>query len=387
MKMSTQKQPHEAVSESICITASSLFCTYGDHPVGLFGGVGTHLNTSKEHPFLALSLKYPEPNTEPILIASMVEIDDEIETPHERICILAEDALRQLLETRREPDSADKQLIVLLVPEADSLRGNNLDRARFEERLRQCHPHVRNCEIRMIEKSRGAVAQLQNIRAGLQQHTWDRIIYGGVDSLVDIATCSELIRQEKVMTRTYDRGIIPGEAAAFVQLQRYSDTNDGILIGALDSQDEPNNGKALDTPMKGLSQVTLNCLNFVEITGDKIKTIIQPFNAGEADSVEWYQVKENVWPRAELNFAEELTPQLFMGYIGAAAFPLSLILGCARFDFRFPSVSDILVCEADGMRRGAVILQDKRGIDTQFLDANYRSNCVQQGNNYPMSRR
>jgi 3-oxoacyl-[acyl-carrier-protein] synthase-1 len=55
---------------------------------------------------------------------------------------------------------------------------------------------------------------------------------------------------------------------------------------------------------------------------------------------------------------EELSPQSAIGDTGAAALPLALVIGCARFEFNFPSVERVLVCEGDqGTARGAVLLK------------------------------
>jgi 3-oxoacyl-[acyl-carrier-protein] synthase-1 len=87
---------------------------------------------------------------------------------------------------------------------------------------------------------------------------------------------------------------------------------------------------------------------------------VSPFGSTTAESLVWHQVIEAVWPRRDkvARDFEVLHPATALGHTGAAALPLGLALGCARFEFDFPCVERLLVCEAgQGSPRGAVLLE------------------------------
>jgi 3-oxoacyl-[acyl-carrier-protein] synthase-1 len=56
---------------------------------------------------------------------------------------------------------------------------------------------------------------------------------------------------------------------------------------------------------------------------------------------------------------EELFTGISLGEVGAATIPISLVLGCARFDFNYPQVKNCLIMEANEfLHRGAILLEN-----------------------------
>jgi 3-oxoacyl-[acyl-carrier-protein] synthase-1 len=92
----------------------------------------------------------------------------------------------------------------------------------------------------------------------------------------------------------------------------------------------------------------------------QVETLVVPMAKDVPTALEWHQVQRKHWSKPEEANPEmkELNPQSAIGETGAAALPLALVIGCARFEFNFPPAERILVCEVGrGEQRGAVVLK------------------------------
>ncbi len=326
----------------IGITATGLACVYGDHPAALLGGVATRIKGSEASTRFKLALPYSEGQFAPMLVAPCPQLPDSLSMPQQRINTLATMALTQLLND--VPDAEGPTRLVLLVPSTTTIRGKQLDHSALAHTLSACHPHAAHLRIDIISTDQ-APNLLDECCRELQQQSQQRIIFGGVDSLVDDGTCMQLVQEGQAMTQQHDQGIIPGEAAAFVCLESPQNSSCTAVLSTCHSAPEPNTGKGGHTSLKGLSTAIKTCLAKSPAAAT-LDCCILPFGSSMADAFEWYQAVEQCWPQQLKKFHEELRPRQFIGDIGAATLPLYLILGRERFTFSFDPLEQLFICTA-----------------------------------------
>jgi 3-oxoacyl-[acyl-carrier-protein] synthase I len=349
--------PRSAVA-TVAVAGVGLCCLTGSEAFALFGAVAAQLRGARAH----ASLEAPLPGKKELaslLFAPVPDLEG-LDTPHERMAALAQSALGAAAEGLLEKTPGDSILVLTLIPESTSPRGANLDPAKLQQELASCHPRVGSAEFRFAPAGRGAVQALGQVCAELQQGRWQAVVFGGTDSLVDTVTLSDLAGRGDAMAQGGTEGILAGEGAAYLVLEKPPCTRSMVRINALCAASEPHPGQAHDQPMTGMTKSIQCVIQETGITPEKLDSLVSPFGATTAESLEWHQVIEAVWPRRDnvaRNF-EVLRPATALGHTGAAALPLGLALGCARFEFYFPGVERLLVCEAgQGSPRGAVLLK------------------------------
>lgn len=191
--------PSAAPSPPVAITGIGLCCQPGTEPFALFGAVGTNLSGARAHDCLDTPLPGKK-DRDPILYAPVSQLAG-LDTPHERITILAQIALEAAAEQLPEGIPEEAVLVLTLIPSAETPRGRNLDPKALKETLASCHPRLDSACFRFVTVDRGSVETLQEACAELQQGKWQTVLFGGVDSLVDIVTCTELVYREEVMPK------------------------------------------------------------------------------------------------------------------------------------------------------------------------------------------
>jgi len=341
----------------VFITGIGLCCQPGTEPFALFGAVGTNLSGARTHDCLEAPLPGKR-DTGPILFAPVSRFEG-LDTPHDRITALAQIALEGAAEQLSEKISSEAILVLTLIPPTETPRGRHLDQEDLKEALTSCLPRLDSASFRFVTVDRGSVEALQGICAELQQGEWQAVLFGGVDSLVDIVTCTELVHQGKAMPKGGIEGIIPGEGAAYLTLEKQPSGKSWGQIKAAHSAPEPHHDQAHDKPMTGMTAAIQTSLKDAGIAPEKLDAIILPYGGKMVESLEWHQIIETVWPRRE-NVPREfeiLRPCSTLGETGAASLPLGLALGCARFEFEFPTADNLLVCTCHpSTSRGAVSL-------------------------------
>jgi 3-oxoacyl-[acyl-carrier-protein] synthase-1 len=344
----------------VAVTGVGLACKTGDQPFALFGAVATHLTSSTPHN--DFSGNGDSAADIRLLIAAVPEVED-LDTPQERITSLAGSALKQTLNFLPQPIEGKDILVLTLLPEAATERGASLNREQLQTALTSQHSTLTTACFRFAGPYQGAVLQLQKACAELVEGKWQVVIFGGADSLVDIVTCASLIQTNSAMLQKGAGGVVLGEGAAFLLLEKCNPSNPSSefpSIGAMAACEEPHPGKAEDDHMTGLATALRNTLATAKLSPAAIKSIVLPLDGNIADEMEWHQTVETLWPRRD-NIPrrfEELRPHLSLGDTGAATLPLALALASARLDFRFPSVDNIFVCEVSRHSpRGVVYLK------------------------------
>jgi 3-oxoacyl-[acyl-carrier-protein] synthase-1 len=319
--------------------------------------VGTHLSGARSHDCLDAPLPGKKERA-PILFSPVSHLQG-LETPHDRIAALAQTALEAAANQLTENISGEAILVLTLIPATQTPRAQTLDLAELKEILTSCHPRLDSACFRFVPIDRGCVEMLQEVCTELQQGKWQAVLFGGADSLVDIVTCSELVYRGEAMPKGGVEGIIPGEGACYLVLENQPSQKCRGQINAMHTAPEPHHDQAHDNRMTGMTAAVKAALQDARITPGKLDSIVVPFGGRMVEALEWHQVVETVWPRRE-NTSREfeiLRPCLSLGETGAASLPLGLALGCARFEFEFPGVDNLLVCTCQpSSSRGAVSL-------------------------------
>jgi 3-oxoacyl-[acyl-carrier-protein] synthase-1 len=353
-----QTTPSTAAPSPVVITGIGLCCQPGTEPFALFGAVGTNLSGARAHGYLEAPLPGKKDKA-PILYAPVSQLEV-LDTPHDRIAVLAQTALEGAAEQLPEKIAGEAVLVLTLIPPTETPRGRNLNQEDLKETLASCHSRLDSACFRFVTVDQGPVETLQEICAELQQGKWQVVLFGGVDSLVDIVTCTELVCQGKAMPKGGIEGIIPGEGAAYLVLEKQPSGSCWAQIKATHTAPEPNHNQAHNKKMTGMTAAIQAAMKDTGIAPEKLDGIVLPFGGRMLEALEWHQVVETVWPRRE-NIPREfeiLRPGTTLGETGAASLPLGLALGCARFEFDYPTANNLLVCTCHpATSRGAVSLK------------------------------
>jgi 3-oxoacyl-[acyl-carrier-protein] synthase I len=353
-----QTTPSAAAPSPVAITGIGLCCQPGTEPFALFGAVGTNFSGTRAHDCLEAPL--PGKRDRASILYAPVSRLEGLDTPHDRIAALAQIALEKAAEQLPEAIPGEEVLVLTLIPPTETPRGRNLDQADLKETLTSCHPWLDSACFRFVTIDQGSIEPLQEACAELQQGKWQAVLFGGVDSLVDIVTCTELVCQDKAMPKGGVEGLIPGEGAAYLVLEKQPSGKSRGQITAVHTAPEPHQDQAHDKRMTGMTAAIQSALRYPHTAPEKLDAIVLPFGGRMVEALGAHQVVETVWPRRE-NIPRDfeiLRPCTTLGETGAASLPLGLALGCARFEFDFPTADNLLVCTCHpATSRGAVSLK------------------------------
>ncbi len=353
------------------ITGIGLSCIAGDRPFALLGAVSAGLSGHRPDPVLQVPVP-GQKEEQPIMSAAIADLEG-IDHPAERMEILASQALAQAVESLPEDIDPEKILVVTLLPGQDTARGAVTRHDQLETTLRDQLPPLHSAIFRFVDMASGPTQQLLEVCIELAAGTWQAVLFGGVDSLVDTVSCTDMALAGRIMTAGSTEGQVPGEGAAYLLLQPGVAKTPGPLArisGAFQTA-EPNTGQADSQKMTGLAHAMEQVLGQGNLTANALSGVILPFGAETAGSFEWHQTSLKLWPPGptatpeetqqladQENQREEMQLHVALGETGAATLPLSLALACARFEFAHPAVNHLLVCDAgDAPWRGAVLLQ------------------------------
>jgi 3-oxoacyl-[acyl-carrier-protein] synthase-1 len=216
-------------------------------------------------------------------------------------------------------------------------------------------------EVRFATADEGATSHLANCIEELSKGEWDALLFGGADSLTDRGTVRAYAARGLCCTDRHPEGILPGEGAAYLLLEKSDAARPALaLIAGLGHDLEENTGKASNSRMTALTVAIEQALAQAQCKASQVQSIVLPMGNDIPSALEWYQVQLKLWSDEEVDQSEmeELFPQSAIGDTGAASLPLAFIAGCARFEFNFSPAEKVLVCEVGrGKARGAVFLE------------------------------
>jgi 3-oxoacyl-[acyl-carrier-protein] synthase-1 len=362
-----------AAPTEIVITAESVVTTAGDYSLALFGAVGAAISTAVPSKHLEVRA-LDGSGAVPVYTAAIDGLKGA--DPKERMAILLSSALSSLLAQVPEAPG-EKILLHCCVPGPKTARGEDIDPTQWKTQLTDLDPRFVALDIRFVPALGNQAEALAQLTRDLSEGKWDKVIFGGVDSLVDVHTCRALAG--RVLVPDAPDGLIPGEAAAFVLLERNAPQRSAPLahLRAVAHAKEPQSGKADSQTTQGLIQAARAALAQARLSTADIDVAITALGQEQEGHFEWYQLTRALWPHqiseqqrvavqlGEIDeptipddpVPETLRPYFALGEIGAATFPLQLVLACARFEFEHPAAQHALVCEtSDEPVRGAVVL-------------------------------
>jgi 3-oxoacyl-[acyl-carrier-protein] synthase-1 len=347
----------------VVITGAGVYAATGDLGFALFAAVATRLCCGCPTAGLfvpAAGQGVAQPYSAPIA-ALPLEMNADI-----RIPFMAGQALTGACAFLPSNPAGLRVLVLTLLPAASPERPQDSgpDRASLAEELRSTHPTLVTAEIRFAPVDTGAAVHLAACIKELHHGKWDAVLFGGVDSLIDHATILALASRGYCRTDRNAEGTLSGEGAAYLLLQLPDKASPAMaVIAGVGYDREENHGKAADRQMTALASVIQEALDQGQCSPDRLETIVEPMGSSVPAALEWHQVRRKLWLTPEnINLGmEELSPLSIIGDTGAAALPLALVIGCSRFEFNFPSVESVLVCEGDqGPARGAVLLMNNK---------------------------
>lgn len=343
------------------ILALGLACAAGDQPFALLGAVGTNLSAATQHPVLTIADSTGADT--PALFAPSPGLDP-LAGREERIAALATAALGSALEIWAKVSECKKVLVLTWLPsmEGDDVRD-------LETLLREELPDLEHATLRFAQGNEGALAALTNLCRDLAAETWEAVIFGGVDSLVNSDTCRELLQQGRLLATNSVEGVFPGEAAAYLVLQADRPSTEATrphaTIAAIGQAPEPHDGQGGEKKMTGLAQAMEEAARQGAIRLEEVKEYILTLSTESTSELEWHQTLMRLWPPAapanQKNSPQEPQPLRLhptLGELGAATLPVALVLGCARLEFDHPAIFSLLVCDGSAaMLRGTVCLK------------------------------
>ena len=127
---------------------------------------------------------------------------------------------------------------------------------------------------------------------------WDMVIFGAVDSLIDLQSLEEIIESGDIRKEGDLSSTMPGEGAAFLMLQRKTDVSPGKWMVTIQTTPDYQESPALEM-----------------IVSDRRCTV-------DAE-IQWHQRSKKLWPKLS---PPEIRTQRWLGNLGAAHGPLMLVL-------------------------------------------------------------
>jgi len=345
----------------VTITGIGLYAATGTNSTALWGAVASHLSCSR--PVLSLNVPAADQKVEQPHFAPITALPEQLKSPS-RIPVMAQEALFRACTALPEDRIGLRILLLTLLPASSPERPNagNLDREELAASMRGTHPALTMAEVRFATADEGATAHLAKCIVELHQGQWDALLFGGADSLTDRGTVQALAANGRCRTDKHPEGTLPGEGAAYLLLEKQETDRPCLaLIVGLGHALEENAGKAANRPMTALTESIEQALDQAQHTPTQVETMVLPMPGDPPATLEWHQVKRKLWAQTDdSNYRmEELLPQVTIGHTGAAELPLALALGCERFNFNYPSVERLLVCEiGPSQARGAVFLKN-----------------------------
>jgi len=367
--------------DNIAITGMGLNCVTGSEPIALFGAVGTHLGYTQPDPVLEAPALDGD-GVESVMTCSMIDIDDE--DPHDRFMSCMIPAMIDAIDTAKLFEHPrENVLFYLVLPSSDTPRGDCLQMDELHDFLQKELYELGDVELRIKTSSECVTEHLIFVTEALQDDQWDAVIFGAVDSLVDELTCMQLGKEFRIQTTETADGVIPGEAAGFLVLEKLDRIRNVeelpiAWLKGMSVQAEPNAGQGDLKRLSGLSKAVSSVLSTCGLKKEKINSLVLPLGTEQADMIEWHQTESALWPykasEAEMMalqlgevdmidpvspiIPEKLNMSLSLGDIGIASLPVGLILAAARFEFDYPICKRILVLESgDTPHRGAVYVK------------------------------
>lgn len=211
----------------------------------------------------------------------------------------------------------------------------------------------------------GLVSLLQRAAAAIQRGSIDRCIVGGVESCVEPTALHAYAAAGVVKTADNPAGFLPGEAAAFLLLERPAHANrDRITLrvaGFSQTNDVPYLRSDAVPSGRGIADAVTEALAQRESAGDWPRLVVADLNGTEGRAADWGSALVQLRARfGELAFDVWL-PALSFGETGAAAGPLAVCMIYRATDRQYaPGANALITLASEDGGRAAVVLESSR---------------------------
>ncbi|RMG57366.1 MAG: hypothetical protein D6717_04875 [Gammaproteobacteria bacterium] len=347
----------------LALAALGLSCATGGHDFALMAAVAAGLGLRRPHPTMAV----PDAHgcgSGPALHCPALE--EPLEDAGERMLLLCTRALERLLAEMPPCAPGERVAVVLMLPPEGSERGVDIPLSAWEHMLEQAHPWPEGLSIHVARAENGSLAELAEWWASLQAGDCDRVLFGATDSLLDPATLCALGEARLLASQARPDGIVPGEGAVFLCLQRPEDAAAAqTLLYQPAAAPEPNHGQGSGKRLTGLARAIGEALDAASLSPGDITCLAAASDDALAWSLEWAQARDAHWPwrlPEEQRLAmqqgtlenpdmplppnhELLEPASAIGHVGIAAPLLALALARARLAFDWPGHDAILIVD------------------------------------------
>lgn len=323
------------------IQATGIFTAAATNQIALLGAVANDIVIGKPNNAVALTKKTPGIPESPIIQANIDELATS--TYGIRIFQFAVNSLASI-STHIKPEH--KTLLHIHLPPKNSWRYQQTNTDWLQAELIAMYPQLTSANWYWHPIENTGTQNLDALLPKLDE--FDQVIFGGIDSLVDLKTCAEF--GEQVQTEEQTDGLIPGEGAGFLLLSKIPSP---YKLSAQAVAEEANHNEAQNKPMQGL----MSAINTV-MNKQTIDAIITPHNGEKQAELEWYQAYSRIWQNKTL--PEQLHLQNIIGSLGAAELPIALTLACARLDYPYPPINNIIFCERPNTPWRAAIKLEKQ---------------------------
>jgi hypothetical protein len=388
--MQSQTKPQEKqitakalALKEIAITGLGINCVTGTEPIALFGAVATNMGFTRPDPVLEAPSLTGE-GYEQVMTCAMVDFTED--DPSDRMLSCLYPALFDAISSAEfETNARNNVLFYLVVPSPETLRGDCLQLDSWSSAISNALAEIGDVEIRIKGCQASVTEHLMFVGQGLQEGHWDTVIFAAVDSLVDVLTCHHLGKQGRIQTLETPDGVIPGEAAAVLVLERNDDSPLAAYahLSSLAVYDEPHQGDADRQRMTGISQAMIASLQQAQTDLTQVDNLVLALGTEQSGMLEWYQTETRLWPyqvneqdrlAQQLGELDRIEPQapaipeklninVSLGDIGIASLPVAIALAIARFNFSFPQVSKTLVVETGDTPYRSVALVSAPQVD------------------------
>ena len=265
----------------VAITGLGLACHAGDQPYALISSVLGQMSGVKisvAHQIKQNGGTYAVPR-----VAYVEEIADDKE--RDRMYALTFIALNNVLMQLPPNVSLDKTLVVIITDPFLITRFKKIDTQHLQDYLTEKNSNLSSATFRILSNEAvSSASSFRTVIAELNDGKWQAIIFGGADSLVSIYKCMDLLSENRLNIIGNTEGIVPGEAAAFVVLQRTEEAakNTSPALGYLRGMGvaaEPNARESDLAATEGLSSAINQALTQAGIAATDIQGIVHNLGA------------------------------------------------------------------------------------------------------------
>jgi 3-oxoacyl-[acyl-carrier-protein] synthase-1 len=218
------------------------------------------------------------------------------------------------------------------------------------------------------EGRHGALLALQAARAALRERRCESALVGACDTELDEERLARSLAAGRLKTETNPVGFMPGEASAFLLLERQSGSGARGDAGPALVIDEPQLGFEQDSyaserPAVGraLADVAAAALAGLGDAGARAGNVFIDINGEPYRSADWGHAIVRLRAQGLLNDWSDEVSVLSFGEIGAASPVLALVLAARAFARGYARGDTALVLSSDdGGNRGAATLRQER---------------------------